>query len=278
MTATATTGSTWWVEVFLGESDGVSTATAVLHTRDRSRLSTRATARLEPHAADGPEIGYEIATARALSALAASCSRLRRRTSRACPARRAPVRVPSAEQQLGEQLDVLLQVPVADVLVEDACVCGAAQPGRQRRVAEHEPQRPREGAPSRGSSRSKPSRPWTIWSWIPPTRLAITGRPFHIASVTVSPNPSTRLFCTTTSACRCSALTISAFSSMSSMGIDGQVDAGADRPRAAAATAPGTRPAPGRPPGRRSTPATSGRPASGGRRRRVSLHSGRSRA
>lgn len=72
MTATATTGSTWWVEVFLGESDGVSTATAVLHTRDRSRLSTRATARLEPHAADGPEIGYEIATARALSALAAS--------------------------------------------------------------------------------------------------------------------------------------------------------------------------------------------------------------
>ncbi len=28
-------------------------------------------------------------------------------------------------------------------------------------------------------------------------RLATIGRAFHIASVTVSPNPSTRLFCTT---------------------------------------------------------------------------------
>ena len=61
-------------------------------------------------------------------------------------------------------------------------------------------------------------RPSSIWSWIPPTRVATTGRPFHIASATVSPKPSARLFWATTSARRCSALTITAFSSASSIG------------------------------------------------------------
>ena len=37
----------------------------------------------------------------------------------------------------------------------------------------------------------------------PADLLATTGFPFHIASMTVSPNPSARLFCTTTCACRC---------------------------------------------------------------------------
>ena len=78
---------------------------------------------------------------------------------------------------------------------------------RTRRTA------PANAALSRGSSRSRPSRSWTIWSWSPPTLVATTGRDFHIASVTVSPNPSARLFWTTTHACRCTALTISAFSS-----------------------------------------------------------------
>ena len=53
---------------------------------------------------------------------------------------------------------------------------------------------------------------------MPPTLEATTGRPFHIASETVSPKPSARLFWTTTSARRCSALTITAFSSASSIG------------------------------------------------------------
>lgn len=39
-----------------------------------------------------------------------------------------------------------------------------------------------------------PSRPSSIWSTMPPTALATTGRPFHIASVTVRPKPSSRLF------------------------------------------------------------------------------------
>ena len=53
---------------------------------------------------------------------------------------------------------------------------------------------------------------------MPPTAEATTGLAFHIGSVTVSPKPSTRLFCTTTAARRCRALTRWAFSSMSSMG------------------------------------------------------------
>ena len=53
---------------------------------------------------------------------------------------------------------------------------------------------------------------------MPPTRLPITGRCFHIASVTVRPNPSARLFCTTTSARRWIALTIAPFSSRSAIG------------------------------------------------------------
>ena len=36
----------------------------------------------------------------------------------------------------------------------------------------------------------------------PADRVATTGRPFHIASETVSPKPSARLFCATTSARR----------------------------------------------------------------------------
>ena len=51
-----------------------------------------------------------------------------------------------------------------------------------------------------------------------PRALATTGRAFHIASATVRPKPSARLFCTTTSARRCSALTMMAFSSASSIG------------------------------------------------------------
>jgi hypothetical protein len=69
MTGTPT-ASTWWVEVFLGEIDGVSTASARLHTRDRTGLSAKGTAKLGPRDRDVPEIGYELATARALMNLA----------------------------------------------------------------------------------------------------------------------------------------------------------------------------------------------------------------
>ena len=56
----------------------------------------------------------------------------------------------------------------------------------------------------RSSARSirMPDFPSSIWSWIPPTRLATIGRAFHMPSETVSPKPSARLFCTITSARR----------------------------------------------------------------------------
>ena len=54
---------------------------------------------------------------------------------------------------------------------------------------------------------------------MPPIRLATTGRPFHIASATVSPKPSATLFCGhAPPRRRWSALTIAAFSSRSSIG------------------------------------------------------------
>lgn len=65
-----TTAQTWWVEIFVGETDGVSTATARLHSHDRTSLSAHGTARLNPRDRDVPEIGVELATARALSELA----------------------------------------------------------------------------------------------------------------------------------------------------------------------------------------------------------------
>ena len=99
--------------------------------------------------------------------------------------------------ETGEELDVLGEVPVAEEVVLDPGVGGGAEAVGERRVVEQadhrrgEPRRGRRGRSARRRGRA------TIWSWIPPTRLATTGRAFHIASVTVSPNPSTRLFCTT---------------------------------------------------------------------------------
>lgn len=67
----APTATTWWVEVFLGETDGVASASARLHTRGRSTLAGRGTASVDlDDSEDVPEVGYELATARALVQLA----------------------------------------------------------------------------------------------------------------------------------------------------------------------------------------------------------------
>ncbi len=62
-------------------------------------------------------------------------------------------------------------------------------------------------AASSGEVTRKPVSPSTICSGIPPTLPATVARPFHSASVTVSPNPSRSDFCITTSACDWKALT-----------------------------------------------------------------------
>ncbi|TAM87206.1 MAG: DUF1876 domain-containing protein [Jatrophihabitans sp.] len=59
---------TWKVEVFLDESEGRTHARAELRSRDRT-LTGRGTARCRPGDPDVPEIGDELATARALADL-----------------------------------------------------------------------------------------------------------------------------------------------------------------------------------------------------------------
>jgi Domain of unknown function (DUF1876) len=60
----------WSVEIDLGEHDGETHAVARLHTADRTSLSGTGSARLNPADPDVPEIGDELAAARALSQLA----------------------------------------------------------------------------------------------------------------------------------------------------------------------------------------------------------------
>lgn len=68
-TAPVTT-RTWSVEIFIGERDGNTHAQARLHTGERTALTATGEARLNPHDRDVPEIGGELAAARALSHLA----------------------------------------------------------------------------------------------------------------------------------------------------------------------------------------------------------------
>jgi uncharacterized protein DUF1876 len=68
-TSTPITG-TWSVEILLSEREGRTHAEARLHTADRTHLVGAGTARLNPSDHDVPEIGEELAAARALSELA----------------------------------------------------------------------------------------------------------------------------------------------------------------------------------------------------------------
>ncbi len=60
----------WTVKIDIGEHDGMTRAIAQLHTGDRTSLTGTGTARLNPADPDVPEIGDELAVARALSHLA----------------------------------------------------------------------------------------------------------------------------------------------------------------------------------------------------------------
>lgn len=60
----------WTVDIYLGEQDGTTYAEARLHTRDATGLRGKGTARCNPADVDVPEIGDELAAARALSDLA----------------------------------------------------------------------------------------------------------------------------------------------------------------------------------------------------------------
>lgn len=65
MTAT----KTWHVDVYIGERDGLTHAEARLRPDETATLTGTGTARLNPTDRDVPEIGDELAVARALSDL-----------------------------------------------------------------------------------------------------------------------------------------------------------------------------------------------------------------
>ena len=60
----------WDVEIFLSEDEHETHAEARLHTQDSTHLRGTGSARLNPKDQDVPEIGDELAAARALSDLA----------------------------------------------------------------------------------------------------------------------------------------------------------------------------------------------------------------
>ena len=67
---TPAVAGTWSVEIYLSEREGHTHAEARLRTADPTHLVGSGTARLNPTDRDVPEIGAELATARALSDLA----------------------------------------------------------------------------------------------------------------------------------------------------------------------------------------------------------------
>jgi hypothetical protein len=60
----------WSVDISIAEREGRTHARARLHTADATSLEASGSARLRPADRDVPEIGEELAAARALSALA----------------------------------------------------------------------------------------------------------------------------------------------------------------------------------------------------------------
>lgn len=60
----------WTVVIHLSEDDTATHAHAVLHTRDGIPVHTHGSARRNPHDAQVPEIGEELAASRAMNAMA----------------------------------------------------------------------------------------------------------------------------------------------------------------------------------------------------------------
>jgi hypothetical protein len=70
MSATPPVGKTWHVRIDIGEHDGLTHAVARLESGSGTDLRGRGEAQLNPNDPDVPEIGDELAAARALSQLA----------------------------------------------------------------------------------------------------------------------------------------------------------------------------------------------------------------
>ena len=181
-------------------------------------------------------------------------------SSRRCPSRSS--KSPSSIERLDE-LEVARQPGGAEELRADPL---AGPPRRARCARSGSSSSPRRQPPpkasrSRGSSSSTPVSPSTIWSWIPPTRLATTGRalPHRLGDGQAEALGEALLHDDV--AWRWSALTIAAFSSSVVHRQAGEVDARARLGASASRCAARPRRAPRRPRGRRTTAPTAG-PAS----------------
>ena len=128
-------------------------------------------------------------------------------------------RTPRAQRafEVFHQGAVLHEVLVADEALQDVTARILPEPLDLLGSAEERHQRVAEPVEVAGILEQH-TRPRATWSTMPPTAEATTALAFHMPSATVRPKPSARLFCTITVAWRCSALTIAAFSSTSSMG------------------------------------------------------------
>jgi hypothetical protein len=70
MSTDLSVSKSWSVQIDIGEHEGTTRAIAHLRTGDQTSLTGTGTARLNPADPDVPEIGDELAAARALSQLA----------------------------------------------------------------------------------------------------------------------------------------------------------------------------------------------------------------
>jgi hypothetical protein len=70
MSSELSVSKSWSVQIDIGEHEGKTRAVAHLRTGDQTSLTGTGTARLNPADPDVPEIGDELAAARALSQLA----------------------------------------------------------------------------------------------------------------------------------------------------------------------------------------------------------------
>src|SRR4051794_37588906 len=89
----------------------------------------------------------------------------------------------AARQEAEQQLELTLEVSRREVFIADAGLGGVAERARPDRARSSVVTALPNDSRSAGST-STPELPDSIWSWIPPTRLATVGRPCHIASAT----------------------------------------------------------------------------------------------
>ena len=170
-----------------------------------------------------------------------------------------------AGEQALEEVHVLREVPRTQEELTYLRLRRGAQTGRLIRLLEQTHHDLRESVEIAGIDQ-RPVSPSRIWSWMPPTRLATTGRALPHRLGDRQPEPLGEALLHDDRARRWSALTIAAFSSAIVHRQRHQMHAARASAAGSAAPARDAPPrAPRAPPGRRRRPSRPGRRAGGGR-------------